>query len=118
MSTPNPYVPSRASTLCEDQAVVRKAKEPVRTAIFAGVLGAIVVASVVLGPWVGLIGCACSAVLAILYRLSTRTPQSLHRSRVAGKHACPSCGSMQTDQRAADADPRRWQCFACDHRWA
>jgi ribosomal protein L37AE/L43A len=116
---PNPYTPSRATGEDEDEQLVRKAKEPVRTGIFLGLFIAIVAANVLfVGGLAGVILAAIGAgVLAALYRLTTRTPKSLNPAHTAGGEACPHCGSMQTDKRYEPGEVLVWVCFACDERW-
>jgi hypothetical protein len=121
---PNPYVPSRLSSAeSEEEVMARKAREPVRNAVFAGLLLVVgVTPALIVGGWAGLIvGFLGATALWWIYRLTTRTPKGINPAITAGKTACPSCGSMQTDQTwlrgPGSGQVLVWTCFACDHRW-
>ena len=119
MAVPNPYVPGRITAADEDEQLVRKAKEPVRTGIFVGLFVLLVTVNVLfIGGFAGLIIAAIGAgILAALYRLTTRTPKMLNPAHTAGGTACPHCGSMQTDKRIEPGQLLVWVCFACDQTW-
>jgi hypothetical protein len=107
-------------------AIVRKAREPVRTAIFAGLFGVSVIGAAAFAPALGIIGAIALGFtlgggLTIAYKLTTRTPKALSAAYTAGATACRKCGSMQTDQSYTrgpnDTEVLQWTCYACNHRW-
>ncbi len=120
---PNPYVPSKVATTHDEVAIVRKAREPVRHAVFAVLLlGVAFLPALFVGGFAGIIvGFIGASVLWWLYRFTTRTPKGISPAITAGNTACPACKSMQTDQaymRAADGtEVLSWTCFACEHSW-
>ena len=119
MPAPNPYTPSRVTTPGQDEQLVRKAKEPVRTAVFTAMFVFLVVlCTFFIGGLAGiLIAGIGSGLLVTLYRITTRTPKMLNPAHTAGTIACPHCGSMQTDQRLEPGQALVWACFACNETW-
>ena len=110
----------------EEEQLVRKAREPVRTAIFAVLFVLVLVIAALIGPAFGLIGgivfaLVAGSALTGLYKLTARNPKRISSYYTAGNTACPNCRSMQTDQGfALGPDGRevpRMTCYACDHQW-
>jgi hypothetical protein len=119
----NPYSPPQRTGISEEEALVRKAREPVRTGVFVALLVLVMVGpALFIGGWAGLVtGIIGATVLWGIYRATTRTPQGLSPAISAGGSACPKCKSMQTDQswaRGPDGgEVLVWNCFSCSHRW-
>ncbi len=107
-------------------AVVRKARQPLRMAIFGVAFVLVLVGAALIGPSYGLVGGVVFALIAgtaltMAYNLTNRAPKALSSAYTAGATACRECGSMQTDKsytRGADGgEVLQWTCYACDSRW-
>jgi hypothetical protein len=125
MPSSSPYKAPVAVETDEDK-LARKAREPVRTAIFGALFVLVLVGAALIGPSFGLVGGLAFAVIAGsaltgLYKLTSRTPKALSSANTAGGTTCPKCGSVQTDQdytRGPEGgEVLRWTCYACDHQW-
>ncbi len=110
----------------DDVAALTRANEPVRKLVFTVLFVLMVIATAIIGPMFGLLGglifgFVAGAVLTAVYTLTTRSPKGINPAYTAGNTACPSCGSMQTDQTYTrgddDGEVLQWKCYACDHHW-
>lgn len=127
MNTPakRAYEPPAATETDEEQ-FVRRAREPVRTAVFAVLFVLVLIVAMLIGPAFGLIGGVVFALVAGsaltgLYKLTARNHKRISSFYTAGNTVCPQCGSMQTDQGFAlgpdGKEVPRMTCYACDHQW-
>lgn len=113
-----PVVEQQATDLDE---AVRKARNPVHTAIFGVLfLVGIVGLPLFIGGFAGWLAApVVGGALFGLYRITLpRGPKVATIDETAGAQPCPSCGSMQTDRLPAEGPQgEQMMCFACDRRW-